>query len=180
MNLNLIALAFALGFLISLGASGAESSDTKDREIAVLTKMVHDREAAMKVKDLASVMAQFADDATFINSAGYYCANKSEVELFHKNLVLRDDVGYNYLAGKVTVRLIDDKNALVYYPWQMDWFKVATPKEFTKEVGLMTLSAQKRSGKWMWIAITNQHTREFFEDLTTNKPPSFRAGTKKG
>jgi len=42
----------------------------KDRpsdDIAALKMMVHDREAAMKNKDIASVMGQFSDDATFIN-----------------------------------------------------------------------------------------------------------------
>jgi hypothetical protein len=81
--------------------------------------------------------------------------------------VFCEGVGYNYLAGKVTVRLLDENNALVYYPWKMDFFYLTTPAEFIfKEVGLMTLSAQKRKGNWMWVAITNQHTQAFFEDLT--------------
>jgi hypothetical protein len=141
-------------------------------DIGVLARMVHDREAAMKKKDIASVMAQFSEDATFINWRGCYCANKPEVEAFHKQIMFREGVGYNYLAGKVTVRLLDESNALVYYPWKVDFFYVATPAEFScSEIGLMTLSAQKSQGNWVWVAITNQHTPEFFEDLTNHKMP---------
>jgi uncharacterized protein (TIGR02246 family) len=139
-------------------------------DIAALTKMVRDREAAMKSKDLPSVMVQFSDDATFINWKGSYYANKSEVEAFHKQLIFLEGVGYNYSAGKVTVRLLDENNALVYYPWKMDFFHVAAPTEFfSNEVGLMTLSAQKRKGNWLWVAITNQHTQAFVEDLITHR-----------
>ncbi len=95
--------------------------DGRRHDIAALAKMVHEREAAMKTRDIASVMAQFSDDATFINAQGYYCANKAEVEAFHKQLMFREGVGYNYLAGKETVRLLDESNALVYYPWKMDF-----------------------------------------------------------
>ncbi len=138
-----------------------------------MTRMVREREAAMKAGDVSSVMAQFSEDATFINSNGYYCADKSEVEAFHKQIMFRESVGYKYLAGRVTVRLLDESNALVYYPWKMDFFYVATPKEFFhKETGLMTLSAQKRKGRWIWVAVTNHHTPEFFEDLTTHKMPT--------
>jgi hypothetical protein len=141
-------------------------------DIAALTRMVRDREAAMKDKNITSVMAQFSDDATFINAKGYYCANKAEVKAFHAHIMFQEGIDYQYLAGKVTVRLLDSSNALVYYPWKMDFFYVRTPAEaFFKEVGLMTLSAQKRNGKWLWVAITNQHTPAFFEDLTTHKRP---------
>ena len=42
----------------------------------MLVKMVGDRVHAMQQKDLNKVMIQFSDDATFINSAGYYMRNK--------------------------------------------------------------------------------------------------------
>jgi hypothetical protein len=51
-----------------------------------LVKMVHARENAMKKKDISAVMAQFSDDATFINGEGYYLANKEEIADFHKGL----------------------------------------------------------------------------------------------
>jgi len=43
--------------------------------------------------------------------------------------------------------MLDDKNALVYYPGRMDWYKNSNPKDtIEKEIRLMTLSAQKK--KW--------------------------------
>jgi ketosteroid isomerase-like protein len=49
--------------------------------------MVNARENAMKKKDINAVMAQFSDDATFINGEGYYLANKVEIAAFHKGLI---------------------------------------------------------------------------------------------
>jgi uncharacterized protein (TIGR02246 family) len=135
-----------------------------------LVKMVNERETAMKKKDLATVMTQFSEDATFINSAGFYFADKKEIEKFHHGLTQSDTIGYYYTAGNVTVRLLDKNNTLVYYPWRMDWHKTSNPADtLIKEVGLMTLSAQKRNDKWLWVAITNQHTPEYFDDLTKHK-----------
>jgi uncharacterized protein (TIGR02246 family) len=132
--------------------------------------MVRDRETAMKNKDLESVMKQFSDDATWINSEGFYYANKKEIETFHYNLTHQDSIGYHYLAGKVKIRMVDNNDAIVNYPWRMDWFNTFNPSDtLEKEVGLMTLSAQKRNEKWWWIAVTNQYTPVFFNDLTKHK-----------
>lgn len=135
-----------------------------------LVKMVNDRENGMKEKDIPAVMAQFSDDATFINSVGFYCADKKEIENFHKGLTQMDTIGYYYKAGTANVRQLDQNNALVYYPWRMDWHNISNPADtLFKEIGLMTLSAQKRNDKWFWVAITNQHTPEYFDDLARHK-----------
>jgi len=135
-----------------------------------LVKMVNERENAMKKKDIGVVMAQFSDDATFINGEGYYLANKTEIAEFHKGLTQSDSIGYYYIAGHVHVRMLDNKNALVYYPNRMDWFKISNPKDtIEKETRLLTLTAQKRNNHWQWVAITNQQTPEYFDDLTKHK-----------
>jgi uncharacterized protein (TIGR02246 family) len=146
------------------------TAENKTEDSLYLIKMVHIREAAMKEKDIKTVMTQFAGDATFINSAGSYCANKAEITNFHQRLTESDSIGYHYKAGNVKVRILDKDNALVYYPWRMDWYWTENKNDtIEKEVGLMTLSAQKRNGAWLWIAITNQHTPEYFDDLYTHK-----------
>ena len=135
-----------------------------------LVKMINVREKAMKKKDLNAVMAQFSDDATFINGGGYYYANKMEIEAFHKGLIQTDTVSYYYKAGYVHVRILDSSNALVYYPNRMDWYNISNPKDTVeKEIRLMTLTAKKRDGIWQWVAITNQETPEYFDDLTKHK-----------
>jgi hypothetical protein len=131
--------------------------------------MVKEREKFMQEKNINALMTQFSDDATFINSAGFYCADKNEIEEFHRALAQLDSISYYYKAGNVHIRFLDSKNALVYYPWEMDWYYVSNPNESQAEVGLMTISAQKRIGKWWWVAITNQHTAEYFDDLTKHR-----------
>ena len=107
-------------FLI-LYSCGIDSNDTSviynsaDDSLA-LVKMVNEREIAMKKKDIRTVIAQFSEDATFINGGGYYCANKTEIEAFHKGLTQSYSVGYYYTAGQVHVRILDNKNALGVLP----------------------------------------------------------------
>jgi uncharacterized protein (TIGR02246 family) len=161
-------------FLI-LYSCGIDSNETNVKynsaeDSLALVKMVNERDTAMKKKDIRTVIAQFSEDATFINGGGYYCANKTEIEAFHKGLTESDSVGYHYTVGQVHVRILDNKNALVYYPNRMDWFKISNPKDtIEKETRLLTLTAQKRNGRWQWVAITNQQTPEYFDDLTKHK-----------
>ena len=148
--------------------TSVKHSSTDDS--SALVNMVNKREIAMKKKDIPAVMAQFSEDATFINGEGYYCANKAEIEEFHKGLTQSDSLGYYYTAGRVHVRVLDNNNALVYYPNRMDWFKISNPKDtIEKETRLLTLTAQKRNNQWKWVAITNQQTLEYFDDLTKHK-----------
>jgi uncharacterized protein (TIGR02246 family) len=121
-----------------LYSCGTDSNDTSVKynstdDSLALVKMVNERETAMKKKDIRTVIAQFSEDATFINGEGYYCANKTEIEAFHKGLTQSDSVGYYYTAGQVHVRMLDNNNALVYYPNRMDWFKISNPKGHYRE-----------------------------------------------
>jgi len=164
-----------LTIFLLLYSCGNRSNNTSEKfhstdDSLVLVKMVNERETAMKKKDIPAVMAQFSEDATFINGEGYYCANKAEIEAFHKGLTQSDSLGYYYTAGNIHVRILDKNNALVYYPNRMDWFKVSNPKDtIEKETRLLTLSAQKRNNHWQWVAITNQQTLEYFDDLTKHR-----------
>ena len=78
----------------------------------------------------------------------------------------RDSVDYYYEAGTPRIRILDSDNALAYYSWKMFWFDSAQPSDTTfKETGLMSLTAQRRSGEWRWVAVTNQHTPWFYEEI---------------
>jgi len=164
-----------ISFLLFLNSCGNNNTEVKETNSStsdslLLIEMVHARETAMKKKDIGAVIAQFSDDATFINGEGYYLANKAEIAAFHKGLTQSDSIGYYYIAGHVHVRMLDNKNALVYYPNRMDWYNVSNPKDtIEKETHLLTLSAQKRNDIWQWVAVTNQQTPEYFDDLTKHK-----------
>ncbi len=103
-------------FLNSCGSNNTEINETNNSasDSIILVQMINDRENAMKKKDIDAVMAQFSDDATFINGEGYYLANKAEIAAFHKGLTQSNSIGYYYIAGHVHVRMLDNKNALVY------------------------------------------------------------------
>jgi uncharacterized protein (TIGR02246 family) len=131
-----------------------------------LTAMISAREKAMIAKNIAPVMKQFADDATWINSQGYLFEGKEVIEKFHIMLFNNDSLDYEYVAGKPRIRILDDRNALVYYGWQMNWVARNDRADTTKrEIGLMTLTAQKVDTTWQWRAVTNQYTPWYYEKL---------------
>ncbi len=136
----------------------------------ILLNLVQARQFAMKKKDIPAVMKQFADDATLVNPAGYFYANKKEIAEYYITMNHLDTITYNYSSGSVDLRMLDGNNALIYYPWEMDWYNIKQPgKILYKEFGLVSIVAQKRNTMWRWVVVTNQHTPEFFEDLFDHK-----------
>lgn len=109
-------------------------------------------------------MSQFDEDATWINSQGYFFEGKGNVLEFHQMLAGNDSLDYFYEAGVPRIRILDSSNAIAYYSWKMFWYEKGAPQDIVnREIGLMTLSAQKRNGHWYWIAVTNQHTPSFYD-----------------
>ena len=158
------ALILILLFVQS-GIARGEGDATDD--LALLADMVAARERAMIAGDLPAAISQFADEATWINSQGYLFEGKEHITAFHRMLADEGIRGaYRYVAGNPRIRLLDGANALVYYAWKMLWHPPATPDIITREeIGLMTLTAQKRQGRWRWVAVTNQHTDEFYPEI---------------
>ncbi len=150
--------------------SPALSENTLKQDSLALVQMISERERAMIEKDIDLAMRQFSDDVTWINSQGYLFEGKKELEKFHGMLSENDSLDYFYEAGKPKIRILDAKNAITYYSWKMFWFKKAIPTDTTfKEIGLMTLHAQKMGEKWKWSAITNQHTPWFYDEINPVK-----------
>ena len=135
----------------------------------VLRTMVAQREKAMIDKDINSITEQFDTSATFINGGGYYYHGLTEIKNFHNSMFNNDSLTYTYKIGNVTIHPIEDNVAIVYYPWQQQWTLRKIKSDTLNEVGLMTIVAAKTNGQWKWKSITNQRTREYFEDLETHK-----------
>ncbi len=141
--------------------------DQTEKDSLVLAQMIALREEAMIKKDVALVMPQFSEDATWINSQGYFFQGKKELEKFHLMFVNNDSLDYYYKISEPKIRLLDRNNALAYYSWKMFWFKKENPADTTfREIGLMTLNAQKQNEAWKWVAVTNQHTPWFYDHIT--------------
>jgi len=136
-----------------------------EEEISMrLMEMIAVREKAMIEKDIETAMNQFDEDATWINSQGYFFEGKRNVLEFHQMLAGNDSLDYFYEAGVPKIRILDSSNAIAYYSWKMFWYENGKPQDVVnREIGLMTLSAQKRDGRWYWIAVTNQHTPSFYD-----------------
>jgi len=142
-------------------------TNTREQDSLELIQMVADRETAMIQKDMALAMGRFTEDATWINSQGYYFEGKEELEKFHGMMMGNDSLAYYYEIGKPKIRLLDSQNALAYYSWKMFWHKKEVPSDTTfKEIGLMTLNAHKEKEGWKWTAVTNQHTPWFYPEIT--------------
>jgi len=163
--LHFVFLAFLSVICNKSYCQGRYASDS-----LILLSMVQTRQLAMKKKDIPAVMKQLADDATFVNPGGYFYANKKEIQDFLITVNHLDTITYNYSAGNVDVRMLDGSNALIYYPWEMDWYNIKEPdKILYKEFGLSSVSAQKRNTLWLWVAVTDQHVPDSFEELFDHK-----------
>ncbi|MCL6266900.1 nuclear transport factor 2 family protein [Flagellimonas myxillae] len=161
---------FALAALSFASCQNEKAStatiNQKESDSLVLAQMISLREEAMIKKDAALVMPQFSENATWINSQGYFFEGKKELEKFHLMFTKNDSLDYYYEIGKPKIRFLDNNSALAYYSWKMFWFKKEHPADTTfKEIGLMTLSAQKQNEKWEWVAVTNQHTPWFYDSI---------------
>lgn len=131
----------------------------------VLVSMIAERERAMIDKDIETAMSQFSEDATWINSKGYFFHGKNNIYKFHNMLIRNDSLDYYYETGEPRVRTLDSENAIVYYGWKMYWYPGNAPGDTTREFGLMTLNARKQNDNWQWIAVTNQHTPWFYNTI---------------
>ena len=164
-NFVLIVLIFGL-FSCEHQDSKKKNESSAKTDSLELVKMISQREQAMIRKDIKTAMSQFSEDVTWINSQGYYFEGKDDVLKFHNMLAENDSLDYYYKAGIPKIRIIDQDNALAYYSWKMFWYKRENPKDtINKEIGLMTLTAKKYDTIWKWIAITNQHTPWFYEEI---------------
>lgn len=143
-----------------------DTTGSFEKDSVVLVQMINEREKAMIKKNIREAISQFSDDATWVNSQGYFFKGKEDVKKFHLMLAENDSKDYYYEAGKPLVRVLDSTHALAYYSWKMFWYKKENPTDtIFKEVGLMTLNAQKQNGEWKWTAITNQHTPWFYPEI---------------
>ena len=153
-----------------IGCQGVQPSEVSLTDAAAdsstLVQMIADREQAMIGRDIETAMAQFADDATWINSQGYFFEGKTSILQFHEMLASRDSVDYYYEAGQPRIRMVDRDNALAYYSWKMFWYDRENPADTTfREIGLMTLTAKRIDDAWKWVAVTNQHTPWFYDTI---------------
>lgn len=160
-------------FVLILASCQQNNSDSAQIDVETetlvsrqLADMISVREKAMIEKDIETAMSQFDEDATWINSQGYFFEGKKNVLEFHQMLAGNDTLDYIYEAGVPRIRILDSSNAIAYYSWKMFWYEKGTPQHIVnREIGLMTLSAQKRDGRWYWIAVTNQHTPAFYDAI---------------
>lgn len=131
--------------------------------------MVNQREKAMIGRDIHTVTQQFDSSANFINGGAYLYRGLSEIKDFHNQMFTNDSLTYTYKIGKVFIDPVGADVALVYYPWQQQWTLKHVKSDTLNEVGLMTITAIKEKGQWKWKAVTNQRTKEYFDDLTKHK-----------
>ena len=114
-------------------------------------------------------MQQFDTSANFINGGGFYFEGATEIRNFHNSMFLNDSLTYTYKTGQTTIKQISENVTLLYYPWQQNWMVKKVQSDSFKEVGLMSIIAMKTVNGWKWKSITNQRTKEFFEDVTQHK-----------
>lgn len=97
-------------WLCLVGTAAAES------DVDILTSMIAAREQAMIEKDVETALAQFSDDAMWINSQAYYFEGKLHVRQFYGMLAETNPLDYTYEAGRPHVRLLGAAIWFVIHP----------------------------------------------------------------
>src|SRR5215203_4040463 len=131
--------------------------------------MINQREKAMINRDINAVIKQFDSAASFINGGGYFYEGIAEIRDFHNRMFTNDSLTYTYKIGKIMINSIMKDVAIVYYPWQQQWTLKNIQSDTLNEVGLMTITAIKQNHSWKWKAVTNQRTKEYFDNLQEHK-----------
>jgi uncharacterized protein (TIGR02246 family) len=155
--------------LVGIGAVGtAEAQSTAAlpgaRDDSVhLVSMVREYVDATRHQDTAKELANYSEDATFLTTAGRYMVGKKALKAFYRRLVGTTD-SIHYRAGTPVVRMLDSQHALVYYTWKVEWYRTGQPSNLD-DVGMMTISAQKRNRRWYWVAVTSQRLPAFFDSI---------------
>ena len=80
-----------------------------------LIQLINEREHAMIDKDISTIVSQFSEDVTWINSQGYYFEGKEVVKKFHNMLAENDSLDYFYEAGTPRIGVLDNQNALALH-----------------------------------------------------------------
>lgn len=132
-----------------------------------IARTVLDYVEATRQQNVTGELASFTDDATFITTNGRYIAGKRQLEAFYAGLVGTTD-SIHYRNGSPVVRMLDAHNAVVYYTWEVDWYR-SRGNSNLNDIGMMTISVQQRDGKWQWVALTSQRMPEFFDMITERR-----------
>ena len=131
-----------------------------------LTTMIENRAIYMQTKNFKEMERQFTDDISWINSQGYLFDGKKDVMLFLNGLTKKKNRGYIYQAGTPKIKIIDRKNAIVNYAWNMLWHKKENITDtIYNEIGLMTLYCVKEKNEWKFTSIVVQHTPYFYDTI---------------
>ncbi|RYY99917.1 MAG: nuclear transport factor 2 family protein [Chitinophagaceae bacterium] len=163
----------ALGLLLASCTAPAdtEEPDKAAKDSATLIGMLRAREKAMIDRDLDAIVQPFDSSASFINGGGYYYSGIEEIREFHRDMFENDSLTYTFKTGTPFVRMLKRRTALVYYPWAQDWTMKTGASDTLHETGVMTIIAQKERGEWKWMSMTNQRTKEYFNDLRAHTAP---------
>jgi hypothetical protein len=145
-----------------------------DTDKSELVYMIQAREKAMIHHDLNTIVKQFDTNAIFINGNGFYFDGIKEISAFHNSMFLNDSLTYTYKIGTTTIRPITENVVVIYYPWQQNWTLKNIQSDTLREIGLMTIVATKNANAWKWNSITNQRTKDFFEDVSKHKYTDIR------
>ena len=163
-------------FLLSLSLLAACVSTPNQKHTSIshedsleIISMIKQREDAMISRDINTVVRQFDSGAYFINGGGFLYQGIAEIRNFHNSMFTNDSLTYTYTAGTVWIQPVREDLAMIYYPWQQQWTMKNVQSDTLNEVGLMTITAVKQSDGWKWKAVTNQRTKEYFDDLLDHK-----------
>ncbi|WP_312856784.1 SgcJ/EcaC family oxidoreductase [Arthrobacter mobilis] len=105
--------------------------------------------------DADGIAALFADDADFVNVVGLWWRSRERIRRAHAEGFRRIFAGARMTLGRVRVRRLGDRAAVVHATWTLTGQTAHRGREAGARSGVLIFVAEKRDGGWVAVAAQN-------------------------
>lgn len=145
---------FAL-FLVMLALAPAPAVAQEDADAAALTLIPSAFSAAWARGDGAALGQLMAEDVDFVTVGGSWLHGRGDFTLYHQRLFDGRFRGSTISALAVHIRRVRPDLAFVRWTWRIAGDRDFDGSARPPRVGLMSMLAEKRGGRWVVIASQN-------------------------
>jgi uncharacterized protein (TIGR02246 family) len=143
--------------LLLLSAMTAALAQTPADEQAV-HKLPQAFVAAFNKHDGHQLAQIMSEDVDFVTVGAWWLHSKSDFETYHTRLLSGRFHGMKMDLLQVAVRFLRPDIAIVHWSWTGTGDKNPDGSARERRYGMMTMVAEKRSGKWLVVASQNDNS----------------------
>jgi uncharacterized protein (TIGR02246 family) len=111
--------------------------------------------AAFNKHDGHQLAQMMSDDIDFVTVGAWWLQGKSDFEKYHTRLLNGRFHGVKMDVLQVAVRFLRPEMAIVHWSWTLTGDKNPDGTARKRRYGMMTMVAEKQSGRWLVVASQN-------------------------